>query len=252
MFFYLSKILNFLMMPWVWVFLLMVSALVFRKKRKLLLIGSLSVFYFFGNRFIADEVYRLYEPEKKNIYAVKNQYEAGVVLGNGLTFDPETGLINFNESSDRLFAAIQLYKLGKIKKILFTGGSGFITRQDEKEARLVKQYLLDIGIPEKDILIEDQSKNTYENAKFTAELLNAKKINTPVLLITSASHMKRAQLCFQKQQIPVETFPVDFQHGKRIFYFDHLFIPDPKALKLWYQIIHEWFGLVVYKIMGYL
>ena len=58
-----------------------------------------------------------------------------------------------------------------IKKIVFTGGSGSILHQDMKEGKYAEQFLLNLGIPSADILIESESNNTRENAVFTQKLL---------------------------------------------------------------------------------
>jgi len=63
--------------------------------------------------------------------------------------------------------------------------------------------------------------------------------------------MPRAEACFNKAGLHPDTFPIDFEHGPRIFYFDHLFLPQVKAYRLWETILHEWAGFITYKIAGY-
>ena len=102
------------------------------------------------------------------------------------------------------------------------------------------------------ILIEVKSRNTYENAKFSAELLSDLGIESNLLLSTSSTHMYRSALCFKKQGVNFDTFPVDQVSYNRELTLDTLFIPNAKTLQNWYDLIHEWLGIVSYKIAGYI
>ena len=89
--------------------------------------------------------------------------------------------ITFGSRADRLLQTVALYKSGVIKKILVTSGSADLLDTKIKEADLVKVYLREIGIPDSVILIENQSRNTLENAKFS-----------------KAMEFASSQNCFQK------------------------------------------------------
>ncbi len=252
MFFYLSKILSFLFSPVSWIFLLIGGYFIIKNPavKKKILYGIFIVFYFFGNTFIIDEIFRWYEPPKKSISDISKPYDVAVVLGGGTTFDFETGLIDFHESADRFFIALELYKQKKVKKLLISGGSGSMVRTEQIEADFIKQYLIQIGVPEHDILIDNTSRNTHQNAVNSKKIIEQHHFSS-ILLITSAYHMPRAEACFNKAGLHPDTFPVDFEHGPRIFYFDHLFLPQVKAYRLWETILHEWAGFITYKIAGY-
>jgi uncharacterized SAM-binding protein YcdF (DUF218 family) len=254
MFFFISKMIAFLFTPIVWVFSLLLFALFFRdqKRKKKALIWAVCVFYFFSNSFMLNEVCRIWEIPATHYKDLK-VYDAGIVLGGMLAFDNDYDRIQFYRGSDRLFQAIELYKKGYVKKIFFVGGSGSIEFADMREGAHVKNYLLTIGIPAEDIWIENESRNTRENA------VNAKKIlekngsaGGKFLLITSGHHMRRALGCFKTVGIDVVPYSVDRIAGpQRRFAFDHLFIPDVKMMEWWDAIIHEWIGMFVYKIQGY-
>ncbi|MGN1371791.1 MAG: YdcF family protein [Candidatus Coprovivens sp.] len=101
----------------------------------------------------------------------------------------------------RVDKAIELYNNKQIKKILVSGGIGYFKkRKNPKEAELMKQYLLNNNISKKDILIEDTSKSTKKNIKYSIELLkkktNFKKLK--ILLISSDYHIKRCKILFLK------------------------------------------------------
>ena len=254
MFFFLSKILQFLISPVSWVFVLLLWGILSKnqKRKKRLIISSLLVFYIFSNSFIVDEVMRGYEERDLKYSEITETYDVVIVLGGFVTDDPTQELEGFHSSSDRLFHAIKLYKTGVAKKIMIVSGSGVITNQDEKEALVIENYLLKIGIPKADLLIESESKNTHENAVNTALILNEKYVDGKYLLVTSGFHMPRAIKCFEKAGLSTTPFSVDQQAGERKFLFDHLFIPDTYALVKWEILLHEWTGFITYKMAGYI
>ena len=253
MFFYLSKILLFLLTPIVWIFLLLLWGILSKKpiRKKRLLWASIIVLYIFSNPFITDEFVRLYEERNQTYTELTETYDVAIVLGGFSDYDSEQQLIQFHFSTDRLMAGIKLYKTGRAKKIMISSGSGKISNPDEKEALFIGDYLLKIGIPANDIIIESESKNTYENAVKSAKILNEDYIDGNFLLVTSAIHMPRAKSCFKKAGLTVTPFSVDQQAGPRKYLLDHLFIPNVDALTRWHQLIKEWVGFISYKLVGY-
>src|ERR1051326_3616429 len=200
MFFFISKILSFLISPFTWIFALLAFGLLTKniKRKKRSLITSLVLFYFFSNGFLLEEVSRLWEIPGTPYKELKT-YDAGIVLGGMLEYDMKLDRIQFERGADRLFQAVELYKTGVIKKILFSGGSGSIEFPYMKEGMFVRRFLLTLGIPDKDIWIEGESRNTRENALFSKELIDKKNFSSgKFLLITSGYHMRRSLACFRK------------------------------------------------------
>jgi uncharacterized SAM-binding protein YcdF (DUF218 family) len=254
MFFILSKILEFLIKPLVWVLILFLFGLFHknRDRRRSFIIAALVVFFFFTNDFIADEFMRAWEIPAIKDSEIHKKYDVGIVLGGMLAYDKSFERPQFDRGSDRIFQAIKLYHEGFIKKILLDGGSGSITQSDILEAPLLKQYLLQIGIPDSAIIVEKHSRNTRENATLVKPILDSLAPHGSYMLITSASHMRRALKCFEKVGIPVTPYSADRYSGPRKFIFDHVFIPDKYALVSWDVLLHEWIGYVSYKIAGYI
>lgn len=241
-----------MLLPSTWIILVLLWAWKTKKAKRKKYLYSLSIvlFLIFSNRFITDEFARALEPNRVNLATINTTYEAVIILGGYTTFDSKNNLIGFHESVDRILYGIYFYKQGLAKKIIVSGGNARLVK-DKEEALITKEYLEKIDIPEKDILIESHSKNTYENAKNVASLLKENGMNGKMLLITSAYHMPRSEKCFQKQQIVFDTFPVDFMAGPRKYYFDHLFLPDMEGFIIWEKLIHEWAGLLSYQLLGY-
>ena len=102
------------------------------------------------------------------------QYQAGILLG-GVSSYGKDSVSYFGDASDRFIQANKLYSSGIIKKIIVSGGR--IDDNQPKEAGFLKQQLIESGVPKADVITEDQSKNTFENAVFTNAKLNHVKFN---------------------------------------------------------------------------
>ncbi|MDD2635358.1 MAG: YdcF family protein [Bacteroidales bacterium] len=253
MFFYLSKILQYLISPSVWIIVLFALSLIIKEKplKKYFAIIAFSFFAFFTNPFIFHEFMRAWEPDAIHKTELKKKYDYAIVLSGMITYDCKFDRINFKSSNDRLMQAIQLYREGYCKKIFITGGSGEILNQQYKEAEILKDFLILLGIPESDILVERESKNTYENAVESAKILRPKENKVSYLLITSAYHMRRAAGCFAKQGFEFDIYVADRFSGKRKFTLDQIFVPKAEVLDGWTLLIHEVTGYLVYGIMNY-
>lgn len=253
MFFIASKLLVFLISPLVWIVILLIYALFskFPNRKRKSLVSAFLLLIFFSNSFIFDEYSRLWEVPA-TAYKNLKMYNAGIVLGGMSVYDSQMERAQFFRGADRLIQAVELYKKGIIKKIIFTGGSGRLLHPEMKEGNYINRYLLIMGIPEKDFIIESESQNTYENAINTKQLLEDKNIKGDFLLITSSMHMRRSIACFRKAGLDTEHYSTDRYAGSRKYEADHLFIPEPSVLYDWTKLIHEMVGFVSYKIAGYL
>ncbi len=252
MFFYLSKLLNFIIHPLLWVFVLLLCSLIFKKRSRILLLSCLIIFVFFSNPWIANyamEKWELPATPKENIPLV----EVGIVLSGMAGHDPDLeDQIHFNEAADRLTEAMILYHEGLIRKILITGGSGAILDQDFKESEVLKRFLITNQFPEQDIIIEADSRNTHENALFTANKLEELGIkDRKHLLITSAFHMRRSLGCFANEGVEVLPYSVDFR-STHVSWDIGWILPSPGAFSNWSFLLKEWMGMVAYKLAGYL
>ena len=228
-----------------WIFALLISALIFKNKRRKLLIVSLITFYFFSNSFVADSCARLWETPR---FHPTEKYDIGIVLGGSADYDKITKAHNFNKHADRLMDAEQLYHQGIISKIMLSGGNGMLFNDGYIESEAMRDYLLINKIPAEDIIIENTSRNTIENAVNSATILNEIYPNGIFLLITSATHMKRAQLYFDKANLEITAFPTDCTTSYRSTDYEYLLFPRVEALERWQDLIHEWIGYIVYKI----
>jgi uncharacterized SAM-binding protein YcdF (DUF218 family) len=184
---------------------------------------------------------------------LKKNYELGIVLTGVTKYNvgPDDR-VYFSSGADRVTHTVQLYKLGKIKKILVSGGSGRLDAPEKKEGFEVVSALKLMGVLEDDLLLESESRNTHESAEEVKKILNDKVEAADCLLITSGYHMRRSIACFKKVGLNVDTFSVDFRSHKRKFSFSTLIVPSVEAIENWNILIKEWTGMIVYKIAGYI
>ena len=115
----------------------------------------------------------------------------------------------FSDSVDRILAGIEMVRSGRAAILMISGGSGDLFDQSQKEAPLLSEFAEWCGLSEDQIVIESASRNTYENALYSAELIQQQGWKR-VLLVTSAFHMRRAAACFRKQMIDADLLPVDY------------------------------------------
>jgi uncharacterized SAM-binding protein YcdF (DUF218 family) len=254
MFFLLSKTLMHLLLPIVWVLALLVWSLLTRspRLRKKLQVLLLFFLLLFSNDWLVTRLYGLWEYPVVPIHAVNGTYDVAVVLGGftDITKQPRDR-VYLSQGADRLMHALYLYRLGKVKKILGSGGSGIVDFHDAMEAERIRSVLLTCNMDPNDILMEPRARNTFENALYSTQILKKQFPGARVLVFTSAFHCRRAEACFRKQGLPVDVFPVDFRYGDASFNAEKAFIPSEKAWDKWALLIHEIAGFLIYKLAGY-
>ncbi len=255
MFFFFSKILAFIIAPYTWLFvgLLILLKKVWHTSFRKWVIGFITFMYMISNSFLVDEVVRAWEYKDDDIYLKSTKYDLAIVLGGMGRIDERQHRFDFTYSGDRLFQTLPMYYKGRVSKILITGGSGSISKPHLREASYIKDYLNAIHVPDSVVLIENNSKNTYENATFTKHMLDSLQFKGSILLVTSSFHMRRSLGIFKKAGYKnITPFITNKIAGNRKFEFDHCFIPNADALSIFTLITHEMIGYATYKIKGYL
>lgn len=254
MFFFLSKVLAFILSPFLWfiislLFFFFLKNEVWKNRFKY---STIFLLVFFTSGFPIGFLMRNWEISGKKIEETSH-YDIGIVLSGMFEYNRDLDALSVRRGADRIWQAISLYKAKKIRKILISGDSGFVVRSGLHESDQTKEILIAWGIPEDDILIENKSQNTHENAVNTTKLLNKKYSKKSFLLITSALHMKRASACFRKEGLNFNVFTTDHytkvQKGE--FTPDQL-LPSINSFVLWEAYLKEVTGYVVYSFQGYL
>jgi uncharacterized SAM-binding protein YcdF (DUF218 family) len=220
--------------------------------KKIMLWTSIILSVIFSNSWIAGRFVALWEVPGVSTQKIAI-YDYGIVLSGMFEYNKDFDRLSARRGSDRLWQAIQLYNLGKIKKILLSGGSGYIFENGLHESTQLKKMLIAQNIPANDILVEEKSRNTHENAKETALYIKSNKLNKKTfLLITSAIHMRRAQACFLKEGVHCSSFTTDHYNVNAESFSPTSLIPSADAFIIWQKIVKEWVGSLMYRISGYI
>jgi uncharacterized SAM-binding protein YcdF (DUF218 family) len=149
----------------------------------------------------------------------------------------------------RLQTAVRLYRAGKGKAVVVSGGLYRLPGDKfRSEAEDMRDVLEGLGVPRSAVVMEPRSRNTYENAKFTAELLRERGASR-VLLVTSALHMPRAAALFRRHGVDATPVPCSFLSGARHGPISGL---KPEAIHLQHSesAVKEYVGRFVYWLFG--
>ncbi|MFD2937219.1 YdcF family protein [Spirosoma flavum] len=269
MFYFFSKTITYLFTPAGWlVTALLLAFFVKRTHYRRRLIGiALGVFWLFGNPFLMNELALWWEyPIQPKPFVSTNSVERVAILltggmSNAMKEIPAslTQATNprflLGREADRAGQALYLYKIGAVQKILISGGIGNLPFQPESvddEGQMTARFLIVAGVRPADIVFESKSRNTHENAVFSAPLLRQRFHTNQCILVTSAWHMRRAIACFQKAGVVVTPFPGSFLSGRRSFAPGEWLLPHEEAFFNSYYLIREVVGYATYKAVGYL
>lgn len=177
--------------------------------------------------------------------------EVAVVLG-GVLDQPVPPRLrpDLGEAVERVTEAARLYRLGKVRLILVSGGNLPWETLVAPEAELIADFLVELGVPREAVVIEGGSRNTYENAVNSAAIFRARGWKSG-FLVTSAFHMLRAERTFRQAGMQLTPVPVDVRGKSR--WADSLldFLPDSKALSRTTDLVKEGLALIVYRLRGW-
>ena len=247
MFFILSKILDFLLQPLCWIFLLLGFAYFTRFSKRLLAI-TVTLLLIMTNGWFVNQCYLAYETPQTTL---KKTYQWCIILGGGMMRAGEG--YRTGETADRFVQPLLLYKKGLVKKLLITGGNVNIKGlkiDDTQESKKVKEVLIAMGVAEKDIYLEENARNTHENATYTKKMLSP-FLAEEMVLVTSAMHMPRAKACYIKEGFKVVVYPADIKKKDTPSGILDLVIPQERNLSKFAELIREMTGFVIYKVVGF-
>ena len=255
MFFFLSKTIDFILMPVGILFILLTYAYFTKNRtrsRRAVLFIILS-FFVLCNTYVVNLAFRWWEYAPKNITEVPPGYQVGIVLTGGLIrmANPRIDHPGLGNHADRILQACLLYKAGKIKKILISGGSIRAVKLQRDDGYQAALLLKKWGVPAEDVILERKSLNTRQNALYSAEVLRRKFPDGRYLLITSSFHLRRAVGCFTKVGLKVDAFPTDVYGVELLPRLRDFIRPDPEVFGYAHLLWREWIGYVTYKVVGY-
>lgn len=261
MFIFLTKFLPLLVYPLGLIFFLILVALItarWPRWQRLLLIVAIFVLWLGSNRWTALSLARSLEWRYLPLDPLP-EAQAIVILGGGT--DPveyPRTTVEANGAIDRVIYGSHLYDQGLSDHILVTGGRIDWMGSGSTPADEMASLLRQLGVPEEAIWLERQSRNTYENALYSRQLLGGEDI-TRILLVTSALHMPRSVKLFESQGfevIPAPTdFSVTFEDWDRLtnaslqVHILNLF-PSADNLSSVSSALKEYLGILFYQLQG--
>jgi uncharacterized SAM-binding protein YcdF (DUF218 family) len=143
----------------------------------------------------------------------------------------------------RTIRAYELYRDGPPCPIFVSGGGTTPPRQPA--GRVMAEFLMRMGVPESDLIIEEQSRTTAENAEFTTKLLKERELTDGVLLVSSATHLWRSEWLFRNQGVTVTPVGCDYFTDQVPLNWT-LVWPSGTAVAMNQQAWHEYLGVVWY------
>ncbi len=199
-----------------------------------LVIGALAFLWVAATAPVADRLLWSLEGQYLPVSGIPEEVEAIVVLGSGHVereeFPPTVSL--GRSSSARVVESVRLAS-GNDLAVVFSGyaGSG-----DMPNAEMNREAAVELGLDRDRTLVLPEPRNTSEEARAIAAALP----DTPVLLVTSASHMPRALLVFDRSGVDTVPAPTEFRAAQRNYSLWSL-LPAAEALanteRAWYEFL---------------
>ena len=242
--------------------LLLILALLWARARRLAILLALIVLWLGSSRYVAYSLVRSLEGRYPALGGAPAA-DAIVVLGGGTrSSDPPRPMTEVNEAGDRLIYAAMLYRDGAAEVVLVTGGSIDWLQPEgvAPEATDMSALMQLLGVPDEALWLEARSRNTYENALYSREMLDEAGLND-ILLVTSAMHMPRSAPLFTAQGLRVTAAPTDYLvsdaewqhlwHGGPSATIINL-LPNVEYLTYTTRCLKEYIGIFVYGLRGWL
>lgn len=248
------RLLGFAIEPLFWVLLGLLASLLLARRRPrtgralgwLALFGLVAACWTSGPEVLLSTLESRYRAPQ----AVDMHRYAGVVVLGGALADPalwaEHGQVGLNTQAERMTEAVALIRRHPQLRLVFTGG--LASGSGATEAARARVLFEALGVEPSRMTFEDRSRNTYENAVFTAQLARVDK-RQPWLLLTSAFHMPRAMGVFEHAGWNVTPWPTDYRTSAHDSWFDFSLSGGPA---LWSLALHEWLGMAAYRLLGWM
>ncbi len=139
---------------------------------------------------------------------------SGIKDNGGFSF---YGLVFGNRMllQERVNTAVSAYKSGRVKKLIFSGGSNGVSNQVNDavpEAIRMRDLAIALGVPSSDILVEDHSNNSFENVESSFSMISSESLSS-IVIITSEFHLKRCMAIIKKNYPEVEVIMIPSYDG---------------------------------------
>ena len=245
-----NKIIASLLMPAGFSILCLLCGLLLRK-RLFLWLGVLELLLF-SMPVSSDALMRAVEGHAGRVpLAAVSKGDAIVVLSGMIESVEGAPLGEWGGAVDRFEGGIELFRAGKAPVIVFTRGQLPWKPSEIPEGELLARRALLLRVPQQAIRLTAKAGNTADEALATARLLGVGKgAGYRIILVTSAFHMRRAQLLFEKAGFEVVPFRVDYQVNGKSGLTLLRFLPSAEALEQSEKALREVIGWLFYRVQG--
>jgi uncharacterized SAM-binding protein YcdF (DUF218 family) len=257
MYVYLSKILPIFVMPISLVLICALVALVLlrgnrRKTAAGFIVAAMAVLWFASTPLVAERLYRTLESRYPPLPLAEIPAAGCIVVLGGVVSPPLAPRVDLelNDAVDRVYKAAQLYRAGKAQYIIATAGNQPWSLSPWAEADLIRDLLMEWGVPKDAIFLEGSSRNTRENALYSKNVIDSIHCETS-LLVTSAAHMPRAVAAFQAVNVAIVPVSTDLRVIDKGLPAPMDFLPNAGALAMTSEAIRERIGSAVYRMQGW-
>ncbi len=171
-----------------------------------------------------------------------------VVLSGSMQRDDDAGtqLRPGPDTYGRCHHAVHLYKRAGGCRLLLSGGRVDFPEPSPTLAQVMRDFVIELGVQPGDIVLEEQSSTTLENATFSKGFVQDPK-EARVFLVTDAAHMPRSVYCFQTQGVGVIPAPCNYQ-ARRMQFSAKTLLPSVEGINAVSYAAHEWLGLAWYHL----
>ena len=215
---------------------------------------AFSVIFLFSSPLVSRPLMR--GLEKQYLPSVNYGKASAVVLLGGATVGKIAPRINVetNDNANRIFNSVRVFRQSGSQKLVLTGGViGFASNDTVSEANSMFLLLSELfGIDSADALLEHESKNTRENALYTKKLMEEAGLGNDIILVTSAYHMPRSAAIFRKAGFSVTPAPAGFYEEEYAGFKPYRWLPNARSLFISTIALHEYYGSIVYKVLGWM
>jgi len=216
---------------------------------------------FFGAGFALFAIGGLFPIGHNLMVTLENKYPqtqttdnmAGIIILGGtidVTVSEARNIVTFGNNADRLFIGLNIHRANPQSTLILSGGDGRLFPTGKSEAELVKLFLEQGQHDLSNVIFETKSRNTFENLKFTKQIIEQDHKDGEWLLITSAYHMPRAMAVAQELDIyeNIIPYPVDYRTSGTFKYYPSLKIV--RNISLLTIAMREYLGQIAYGLFG--
>jgi uncharacterized SAM-binding protein YcdF (DUF218 family) len=210
----------------------------FRKTGKAFVVAGLSLLYLLSTALVSNLLIRTLEDDHPPLAAEVPEASAVVVLASGIRDLSHIGLgpTPAGGSIVRLAYGIRLYRAMKGAPLVISGGRADPSKPELSIGRSMAIEAFALGVPEDDVMVEDDSRNTFEGALY---LLSSLKDRKKIVLVTSAFHMGRSAMLYRRVGFEVVPAPTAFM-GERVPVHVSSIIPTAGALGMSSTAVYEY------------